>query len=156
MPLPYHSRGMYRNHTQELRNTGENEAMTPEEVLISMKNFFENIDKLKTDLEQEIKRVELERDDLLHELELGNLNAVELTKVAVVLRDVMKERRKYKDELARVMTLKGFTDKYNNKLIIGDILQVLKNLKTLESNNEKRHYTPRVIKDLKCTEVKDE
>lgn len=147
---------MYRNHTQELRNTGENEAMTPEEVLISMKNFFENIDKLKTDLEQEIKRVELERDDLLHELELGNLNAVELTKVAVVLRDVMKERRKYKDELARVMTLKGFTDKYNNKLIIGDILQVLKNLKTLESNNEKRHYTPRAIKDLKCTEVKDE
>lgn len=130
--------------------------MTPEEVLISMKNFFENIDKLKTDLEQEIKRVELERDDLLHELELGNLNAVELTKVAVVLRDVMKERRKYKDELARVMTLKGFTDKYNNKLIIGDILQVLKNLKTLESNNEKRHYTPRAIKDLKCTEVKDE
>ena len=130
--------------------------MTPEEVLISMKNFFENIDKLKTDLEQEIKRVELERDDLLHELELGNLNAVELTKVAVVLRDVMKERRKYKDELARVMTLKGLTDKYNNKLIIGDILQVLKNLKTLESNNEKRHYTPRAIKDLKCTEVKDE
>ena len=130
--------------------------MTPEEVLISMKNFFENIDKLKTDLEQEIKRVELERDDLLHELELGNLNAVELTKVAVVLRDVMKERRKYKDELARVMTLKGFTDKYNNKLIIGDILQVLKNLKTLESNNEKRHYTPRAIKDLKCTEVKNE
>ena len=147
---------MYRNHTQELRNTGENEVMTPEEVLISMKNFFENIDKLKNDLEQEIKRVELERDDLLHELELGNLNAVELTKVAVVLRDVMKERRKYKDELARVMTLKGFTDKYNNKLIIGDILQVLKNLKTLESNNEKRHYTPRAIKDLKCTEVKDE
>ena len=130
--------------------------MTPEEVLISMKNFFENIDKLKTDLEQEIKRVELERDDLLHELELGNLNAVELTKVAVVLRDVMKERRKYKDELARVMTLKGFTDKYNNKLITGDIIQVLKNLKTLESNNEKRHYTPRAIKDLKCTEVKDE
>lgn len=147
---------MYRNHTQELRNTGENEVMTPEEVLISMKNFFENIDKLKTDLEQEIKRVELERDDLLHELELGNLNAVELTKVAVVLRDVMKERRKYKDELARVMTLKGFTDKYNNKLITGDIIQVLKNLKTLENNNEKRHYTPRVIKDLKCTEVKDE
>lgn len=125
-----------------------------EEFLIKMKNFFENIDKLKVDLEQEIRRVELERNDLLHELELGNLNAVELTKVAVTLRDILKERRKYKDELAKVMTLKGFTDKYNNKLITGDIIQVLKNLKTLEKKNKERTYTPRVIKNLKCTEVK--
>ncbi len=129
---------------------------TEEEFLIEMKNFFENIDKLKTDLEQEIKRVELERNDLLHELELGNLNAVELTKVAVVLRDVLKERRQYKDELAKVMTLKGFTDKYNNKLIVGDIIQVLKNLRTLEKNNKERIYNPRVIKKLKCAEAKDE
>ena len=110
---------------------------TEEEFLIEMKNFFKNIDKLKTDLEQEIRRVELERNDLLHELELGNLNAVELTKVAVVLRDVLKERRQYKDELAKVMTLKGFTDKYNNKLIVGDIIQVLKNLRTLAKSNKK-------------------
>lgn len=129
---------------------------TEEEFLIEMKIFFENIDKLKTDLEQEIRRVELERNDLLHELELGNLNAVELTKVAVVLRDVLKERRQYKDELAKVMTLKGFTDKYNNKLIVGDIIQVLKNLRTLEKNNKERTYNPRVIKKLKCAEAKDE
>lgn len=121
-----------------------------------MKNFFENIDKLKADLEQEIKRVEMERNDMLHELELGNLNAIELTKVAVTLRDILKERRKYKDELAKVMTLKGFTDKYNNKLIVGDIIQVLKNLRTLEKNNAERQYNPRVIKDLKCVEVQDD
>lgn len=127
-----------------------------EEFLISMKNFFENIDKLKADLEQEIKRVEMERNDMLHELELGNLNAIELTKVAVTLRDILKERRKYKDELAKVMTLKGFTDKYNNKLIVGDIIQVLKNLRTLEKNNAERQYNPRVIKDLKCVEVQDD
>lgn len=127
-----------------------------EEFLVKMKNFFESIDKLKTDLEEEIRRVELERNDLLHELELGNLNAVELTKVAVVLRDVLKERRGYKDELAKVMTLKGFTDKYNNKLIVGDIIQVIKNLNRLKQNNEERTYTPRVIKKLKCVEAKDE
>lgn len=129
---------------------------TEEEILIKMKNFFENIDKLKINLEQEIKTTELKRDDLLHELELGNLNAIELTKVAVVLRDVLKERRQYKDELAKVMTLKGFTDKYNNKLIVGDIIQVLKNLRTLEKNNKERTYNPRVIKKLKCAEAKDE
>lgn len=130
--------------------------MKEEEFLTTMKNFFENIDKLKKDLEEQISRVELERNDLLHELELGNLNAVELTKVAVVLRDVLKERRGYKDELAKVMTLKGFTDKYNNKLITGDIIQVLKSLKTLKQNQENRAYKPRVIKKLKCTEAKDE
>ena len=130
--------------------------MTEEEFLIKMKSFFENIDKLKADLEKEIKRVEFERNDLLHELELGNLNAVELTKVAVVLRDVLKERRKYKDELTKVMTIKGFTDKYNDKLITGDIIQVLKNLKTLKKNNEQRTYNPRVIKKMKCVEAKDE
>lgn len=131
-------------------------ADTTEEFLISMKNFFENIDKLKADLEQEIKRIEMERNDMLHELELGNLNAIELTKVAVTLRDILKERRKYKDELAKVMTLKGFIDKYNNKLIVGDIIQVLKNLRTLEKNNAERQYNPRVIKDLKCAEVQDD
>lgn len=130
--------------------------MTEQEFLIEMRNFFENIDTLKKDLEKEIKRVEQERNDLLHEIELGNLNAVELIKVAVVLRDVLKERRQYKDELDKVMTIKGFTDKYNNKLITGDIIQTIKNLKTLEKNKEQRKYRPRVIQDLKCVEAKDE
>lgn len=126
--------------------------MPEEEFLIKMKNFFENIDKLKVDLEIEIKKTELERNDLLHEIELGNLNAVQLTKAGSVLKDVLIERRKYKDELEKVMTLKGFTDKYNNKLIIGNIIQTLKNLKRLEENKKTRKYRPRIIKDMKCAE----
>lgn len=130
--------------------------MTEEEFLIEMKNFFENIDKLKVDLEKQIKETELARDDLLHELELANLNAVEMTKVTKTLKEVLKERRNYKDELDKVMTLKGFTDKYNNKLITGDIIQVIKNLKTLKKNKGNRKYRPRVIENLKCVEAKDE
>lgn len=130
--------------------------MTEEEFLIQMKNFFEGIDKLKIDLEKQIAETELERNDLLHELELGNLNAIEMTQVAKTLKEVLQERRKYKDELAKVMTLKGFTDKYNNKMIIGDIILVLKNLRTLQKNNEARTYSPRRIKNLKCAEAKDE
>ena len=128
--------------------------MTEEEFLIQMKNFFENIDKLKIDLEKQISETELERNDLLHELELGNLNAIEMTQVAKTLKEVLQERRKYKDELAKVMTLKGFTDKYNNKMITGDIILVLKNLRTLEKNNKTRTYSPRRIKNLKCAEEK--
>lgn len=129
--------------------------MTPEEFLIEMKSFFENIDKLKIDLENQIREIDLARNDLLHELELANLNAVEITKVATTLKKVLKERRKYKDELAKVMTLKGFTDKYNNKLIVGDIINVLKNLKILKQNTENRTYKPRRVENLKCAEDKN-
>ena len=133
-----------------------NDEMTTEEFLVNMKQFFEGIDKVKTNLEQEISKVELEKNDLLHELELAKLNAVEMSQLAKNLREVLQKRRIYKDELVRVMTIKGFTDKYNNKLIVGDIIQVLKNLRTLEKNNETRKYTPRIITNLKCVEAKDE
>jgi len=127
-----------------------------EEFLIQMKNFFEGIDKLKLNLEEDISEKELARNDLLHELELGNLNAVEMTQVAKALKEVLQERRKSKDELNKVMTLKGFTDKYNNKLITGDIIQVIKNLRTLKSNQENRVYKARRITNLKCAGDKDE
>lgn len=130
--------------------------MTEKEFLIEMKNFFEGIDQIKTNLEEEIRKTEQERNDLLHEIELGNLNAVELMRVVIPLRDVLRERRTYKDELAKVITIKGFTDKYNNKLIVGDILQTIKNLTTLEKNNETRKYRPRIIENMKCVEAKDE
>lgn len=132
------------------------EKMTEKEFLIGMKNFFEGIDQIKANLEEEIRKTEQERNDLLHEIELGNLNAVELMRVVIPLRDVLRERRTYKDELAKVITIKGFTDKYNNKLIVGDILQTIKNLTTLEKNNETRKYRPRIIENMKCVEAKDE
>jgi flagellar hook-associated protein FlgK len=132
------------------------EKMTEKEFLIGMKNFFEGIDQIKANLEEEIRKTEQERNDLLHEIELGNLNAVELMRVVIPLRDVLRERRTYKDELAKVMTIKSFTDKYNNKLITGDILQTIKNLTTLEKNNETRKYRPRIIENMKCVEAKDE
>ena len=130
--------------------------MNEEEFLIQMKNFFEGIDKLKADLETQISETELARNDLLHELELANLDAVEMMKLTKTLKKVLQERRTYKDELAKVMTLKSFTDKYNNKLITGDIVQVLKNLRILKKNKETRIYRPRRITNLKCAGGKDE
>lgn len=129
---------------------------TDEVFLIQMKQFFEGVDILKKNLTEEIQRTEDITQDLLHELELGSLNAVEIMAVAKELKEVRQERRKYKDELAKVNTLKGFTDKYNNKMIVGDIIQVIKNLKTLKINQENRIYNAKVLKNLKCTEEKNE
>lgn len=131
--------------------------MTDDEIFLTkMKQFFEGVDILKQNLSEEVQRTDNITQDLLHELELGNLDAVEMMAVAKQLKEVRQERRKYKDELARTNTLKGFTDKYNNKLIVGDIIQLLKNLKTLENNQNTRIYNPKVLKNLKCTEAKHE
>lgn len=139
---------------RNFRNTGENETMNEEEFLIEMKNFFENIDKLRIDLEEQIKETELARNDLLHELELAKLDGVGMMKVAKTLKEVLIERRKYKDELAKVMILKELTDKYNNRLVTGDIIKILKELKNLKKKNEERKYKARRVRNLKCVEEK--
>lgn len=131
--------------------------MTQDEMFLTqMKQFFEGVDSLKQNLTEEVQKTDFITQDLLHELELGNLNAVEMMAIAKQLKEVRIERRKHKDELARVNTLKGFTDKYNNKLIVGDIVQLLKNLRTLENNKNTRTYNPKVLENLKCAEAKDE
>lgn len=126
--------------------------MNEEEFLIEMKNFFENIDKLSIDLEEQIKETELARNDLLHELELAKLDGVGMMKVAKTLKEVLLERRRYKDELAKVMILKELTDKYNNRLITGDIIKTLKELKDLKKKNANRKYKTRRVENLKCVE----
>lgn len=125
-----------------------------EEFAKEMNYFFTYIERTNSDLKNELRIKELEQDDLLHEIELSKLNAFELSKVAVRLRNVRQERRVIKDKLEFISTLKGFADKYNNKLITGDIAQVLKNIKKLKDNWETRIYKTRVLEDLKISKMK--
>ena len=116
--------------------------------------FFTYIERTNSDLKNELRVKELEQDDLLHEIELSKLNAFELSKVAVRLRDVRQERRVIKDKLEFISTLKGFSDKYNNKLITGDIAQLLKNIRILKENWDTRIYKTSVLEDLKISKIK--
>ena len=122
-----------------------------EEFAKEMNYFFTYIERTNSD---ELRIKELEQDDLLHEIELSKLNAFELSKVAVRLRNVRQERRVIKDKLEFISTLKGFADKYNNKLITGDIAQLLKNIRKLKDNWETRIYKTRVLEDLKISKMK--
>lgn len=70
------------------------------------------------------------------------------------MRNVRQERRVIKDKLEFISTLKGFADKYNNKLITGDIAQLLKNIRKLKDNWETRIYKTRVLEDLKISKMK--
>lgn len=125
-------------------------------LLLDIENLFMNLDTTKKELENEISIKEAEQDDYLHELELGKLNGIEITRVAKNLIKTRKERRVLKDKLELIKTLKGYTDKYITKGIVTETRQAIQNLETLKSNQEAREYTPRVIKDLKCAKQKKE
>ena len=120
------------------------------ELLVDIDILFSNLDDIKKELEEKIRQKEAEQEDYLHEIELGNLNGIQLTGVAKQLKQTRKERRVFKDKLDLINTLKGYTDKYITKGIIGDTKQAIKNIEMLESNHKTREYVPRIIKNLRC------
>lgn len=125
-------------------------------LLLEIENLFMNLDDIKKNLEQQINIKDDETQDYLHEIELSKLNAFELSKVAVLLRDTRKERRMLKNKLELINTLKGYSDKYITKGILADTKQAIQNIDTLKINQETREYTPRVVKELKCAKKKKE
>jgi len=124
--------------------------------LNELENFFENIDKELKQIELEIQNKELERDDLLHEIELANLNAIELSSTSRRLRKCLQERRLLKNHREYIHTLKGFSDKFITKGIIADSKQLIKNVENLNRSRVERKYNPRILKDLKVGKLKRE
>lgn len=130
-----------------------------EELLENIKYYFENIDDVEKRLRGELNQKELERDDLLHEIELARLNAVDKMRTYNKLEKALKERRIIKDKIDLISTMKGYSKKFIEKGIIAETDTTLTNIKKLLINKENRKYTPRVLKDLKCAsrnEVKDD
>ena len=123
-------------------------------LLSDMDILFSKKDDIKKTLEEKIRQKEAEQEDYLHEIELGNLNGIQLTGIAKELKQTRKERRVFKDKLELINTLKGYTDKYITKGIIGDTKQAIKNIEMLEANHKTREYVPRIIKNLRCAKKK--
>ena len=125
-------------------------------VITDFKSIFTSIYDVKKELEDQLSIKDDETIDYLHELELGNLNAIEVMATAKKLINSRKERRIIKEKLESIKTTKGFVDNYIVKGIVGDLEQVVENLETLKRNQENRQYTPRILKDLKCAKKKKE
>ena len=126
------------------------------DLLKNIKEFFYNIDETEKKLNTELYNKEGERDDLLHEIELSKLNAIEIMSTYKKLEKVLKERRIIKDKIELINTIKPYTSKFIMKGICAETDTTIKNIETLKSNQESRQYTPRVIKDLKCAKKKKE
>lgn len=122
--------------------------MNIEDLLKCMINFFNSIDKELEELYQEQSLKDLEQQDLLHYIERNTLNAGGYAKVGKALKKVRQERRKIKNDIDRVRTIKNFTDKYNQKLIVGDIIQLLKDLKITAKKQKNAKYEYKILKEL--------
>ena len=81
------------------------------ELLNNIKNFFYNIEEIEKKLNTDLYNKEGERDDLLHEIELSKLNAIEIVAVYKKLEKVLQERRIIKDKIDLVSTIKPYANK---------------------------------------------
>lgn len=90
------------------------------ELLENIKNFFYNIEEIEKKLNMDLRNKKYERDDLLHEIELSKLNAIEIVAVYKKLEKVLQERRIIKDKIDLVSTIKPYANKF-----IGNNLHLL-------------------------------
>ena len=91
---------------------------------------------------------DLKTSDILHKLELENLNYKERAKLATQLATIRKDRRKYKDEYdeyEEYIDIVNFA-KENEKLI-HQLEQLLGSVRKIEKYHSERQYVPRVIKE---------
>lgn len=126
------------------------------ELLENIKYFFYNIEEIEKKLNTDLRNKEYERDDLLHEIELSKLNAIERMQTYSKLETVLKERRCIKDKIDLINTIKPYASKFITKGICAETDTTIKNIETLKRNQENRQYTPRVLQDLKCAKKRKE
>lgn len=129
--------------------------MTVEELMKYMLNLFDNT---KDDLQKELDKLsqkDMELSDLDHYIEIHSLKSYELAKIGRLRKTLREERREIKNNIEMIEVIKKFTDKYNNKLITGDIIQNLKEQGILRKRQENPTYKYRTD-ILNRLEAKDE
>ena len=137
---------------------GANEKVTEElqvsDILKMVLQLFQSIDKRQEELSKEQSVADSKQDEILHYIEIHNLNAATRCKVISLLKKVREERRQIKNELDAIRSLKdSFIDKYKSKFIEKDIMIALKNLKELEERKNNPRYTYKYLtEDLEILE----
>lgn len=137
----------YRRDTDEIVNV--------EDLMKYMLNLFNNTAKDLSKEYDKLSQKDMELNDLDHYIENHKLRAGDLAKVGRLRKTVREERRQIKYNIEMLEVIKKFTDKYNNKLITGDIIQNLKEQENLiqRQQNPRYKYRTNVLDRL---EAKDE
>lgn len=115
--------------------------------LESIKKVFIDYPRLYEVKQEELKKVSSERQDLLHALELGKLDAIKMTQIVRDLKEVQIKRRKLKNNLEVLIEIKRFVNRVEKQKIktrdINDLINRVEHITT-----RKRTYTMRVREDL--------
>ncbi|MFR2570927.1 MAG: hypothetical protein ACLS90_04390 [Clostridia bacterium] len=128
--------------------------MEVEDLLKYMHKFFTSIDQEINDILQELSNVDLEQQDILHYIENNNLNASGYAKVGKLLKEIRLKRRKIKNDLDKLSTIRdNLTRKYNNKFIEKDIIGAIKGIEAVEKREGKYNNRTNILDRL---EAKDE
>lgn len=129
--------------------------MPIEDLMNYMLNLFNNTAKELSEQYEKLSQKDMELSDLDHYIESRNLKAPQLAKVGRLRKTLREERRQIKNNIDTIEVIKKFTDKYNNKLITGDIIQNLKEQGVLKKRQENPTYKYRTS-ILDRLEIKDE
>lgn len=119
---------------------GANEKLNIEDLMRYMLDLFNNTDKRLNEELQKLSEKDMELSDLDHYIEIHKLKSYELAKIGKLRKTIREERREIKNNIEMIKTVKEFTDKYNNKLITGDIIKNLKEQNDLKKRQENPTY----------------
>ena len=129
--------------------------MNIKDLMQYMLNLFNNTDKELHEEYEKLSKKDMELSDLDHYIEIHSLKSYELAKIGKLRKTLREERREIKNNIDMIEIIKKFTDKYNNKLITGDIIQNLKEQGILRKKQENPSYKYRT-NILDRLEAKDE
>lgn len=106
-------------------------------------DYISSIEKSFPIIEAEIERKNDETQDILHELELSNMNYKERAKIATRLKYVRKERRILKDYIEEKEALMKWVKE--NKNCLNKLREVLGQTRKQEKYHLNRCYKKKVI-----------
>lgn len=118
--------------------------ITNSEIISSFLNLLQESKQTYNFAYENQKKEEDKTQDILHKIELDNLNYKERAKLATQLAENRKERRRYKDIAEETYDLYCFAE--NNKKFINNLTQLLGQVRKVEKYHKDRHYVPKVIK----------
>lgn len=119
--------------------------MDYEEVISNFLKLTSNIEseyRIASELLEEQNQL---TQDYLHKLELGKLNAVELTKVAKSIQDNRKERRKHKNDMEYAQIIVEFVQTPQTRDVLHQLEAALGKLRKMKKQRQYRVYRYRVI-----------
>jgi len=102
-------------------------------------NFLREVENLYRQAELTEQETSDQTQDLLHMLELADLEGCELIHSATQLREIRQQRRTAKDTMYMLSVTKDWVE--NNTKTIKDLEQLLGKARKAEKNTENRIYT---------------